>query len=97
METSLSFPNDRTTAYQVIKPGEDGAEQQTVSFILTPPFLGCSIYFRTVCQEKKDYYPDLLFYHLHLRCIEAIDLKVEEFKPEFASNHRKKKGRFWRP
>jgi len=32
----------------------------------------------------KDYYPDLLFYHLHLRCYVVIELKVEEFKPEFA-------------
>jgi len=47
--------------------------------------------------RKKDYYPDLLFYHLHLQCFEVIDLKVEEFKSEFAGNRRKKKGRFWRP
>jgi len=32
----------------------------------------------------KDYYIDLLFYHLHLRCYIVIDLEVEEFKPEFA-------------
>ncbi len=32
----------------------------------------------------QDYYLDLLFYHLHLRCFVAIDLKVESFKPEFA-------------
>jgi len=32
----------------------------------------------------KDFYLDLLFYHLHLRCYVVIDLKVEEFKPEFA-------------
>jgi predicted nuclease of restriction endonuclease-like (RecB) superfamily len=32
----------------------------------------------------KDFYLDLLFYHLHLRCFVVIDLKVEEFKPEFA-------------
>ena len=32
----------------------------------------------------KDYYVDLLFYHLHLRCYVVIELKVEEFKPEFA-------------
>lgn len=34
--------------------------------------------------EEKDYYIDLLFYHLELRAFVAIDLKVEEFKPEFA-------------
>lgn len=32
----------------------------------------------------EDYYLDLLFYHLHLRCYVAIDLKVVPFKPEFA-------------
>jgi len=32
----------------------------------------------------KDYYLDLLFYHLKLRCFIIIDLKIEEFKPEFA-------------
>jgi len=31
-----------------------------------------------------DYYLDLLFYHLHLRCYVVIDLKVVPFKPEFA-------------
>ena len=32
----------------------------------------------------EDFYLDLLFYHLHLRCYVVIDLKVEPFKPEFA-------------
>jgi len=32
----------------------------------------------------EDYYLDLLFYHLHLRCYVVIDLKVVSFKPEFA-------------
>lgn len=32
----------------------------------------------------QDYYIDLLFYHYVLRCLVAIDLKIEEFKPEFA-------------
>jgi predicted nuclease of restriction endonuclease-like (RecB) superfamily len=31
----------------------------------------------------KDYYIDLLFYHLKLRAFVAIDLKVKEFKPEY--------------
>jgi predicted nuclease of restriction endonuclease-like (RecB) superfamily len=34
--------------------------------------------------DGKDYYIDLLFYHLKLRAFVAIDLKVEEFRPEFA-------------
>jgi predicted nuclease of restriction endonuclease-like (RecB) superfamily len=32
----------------------------------------------------QDYYLDLLFYHVHLRCFVVIELKVEDFKPEFA-------------
>ncbi len=31
-----------------------------------------------------DFYLDLLFYHLELRCFVVVDLKVEPFKPEFA-------------
>jgi hypothetical protein len=32
----------------------------------------------------QDYYLDLLFYHLRLRCYIVVDLKIEDFKPEFA-------------
>jgi predicted nuclease of restriction endonuclease-like (RecB) superfamily len=32
----------------------------------------------------EDYFIDLLFYHLKLRCFVVIDLKMEPFKPEFA-------------
>jgi predicted nuclease of restriction endonuclease-like (RecB) superfamily len=32
----------------------------------------------------QDFYIDLLFYHLRLRCYVVIDLKVSEFQPEFA-------------
>lgn len=34
--------------------------------------------------DGEDFYLDLLFYHLRLRCYVVIDLKVENFKPEFA-------------
>ena len=34
--------------------------------------------------DGEDFYVDLLFYHLHLRCFVVIDLKMESFKPEFA-------------
>ncbi len=34
--------------------------------------------------EGKDYYLDLLFYHLRLRCFVVVDLKVGPFKPEYA-------------
>ena len=30
----------------------------------------------------KDFYLDMLFYHLELRCFVVIDLKMGEFKPE---------------
>ena len=32
----------------------------------------------------QDFYLDLLFYHLRLRCFVVLELKIEEFKPEFA-------------
>ena len=32
----------------------------------------------------EDFRLDLLFYHLHLRCFVVIDLKMTEFKPEYA-------------
>jgi predicted nuclease of restriction endonuclease-like (RecB) superfamily len=33
--------------------------------------------------EGDDFYIDLLFYHVKLRCYVVIDLKMESFKPEF--------------
>jgi predicted nuclease of restriction endonuclease-like (RecB) superfamily len=32
----------------------------------------------------QDYYMDVLFYHLKLRCFVVVELKVTEFKPEYA-------------
>lgn len=34
--------------------------------------------------EGDDFYIDLLFYHVKLRCYVVIDLKMEAFKPEFS-------------
>jgi len=34
--------------------------------------------------EAKDYELDLLFYHIRLRCHVVIELKTDEFKPEYA-------------
>jgi predicted nuclease of restriction endonuclease-like (RecB) superfamily len=34
--------------------------------------------------SDQDYYLDLLFYHLQLRCFVVVDLKVGNFKPEYA-------------
>lgn len=33
---------------------------------------------------NQDYYLDLLFYHLKLRCFVVIELKDNDFKPEYA-------------
>ncbi len=34
--------------------------------------------------DRQDFYIDLLFYHLKLRCYVVIELKAAEFKPEYA-------------
>jgi predicted nuclease of restriction endonuclease-like (RecB) superfamily len=34
--------------------------------------------------NEADYFLDLLFYHLHLRCFVVIELKAGKFKPEYA-------------
>lgn len=34
--------------------------------------------------ENEDFYIDLLFYHLRLRCYVVIELKTGDFKPEYA-------------
>ncbi|WP_277601112.1 PDDEXK nuclease domain-containing protein [Pseudoflavitalea rhizosphaerae] len=33
---------------------------------------------------EKEYFIDLLFYHIRLRCFIVIELKVREFEPEYA-------------
>lgn len=33
--------------------------------------------------DNNDYYIDLLFYHLDLRCYIVIELKITEFKPDY--------------
>lgn len=34
--------------------------------------------------DGQDFYLDLLFYHLKLRCFIVVDLKITDFKPEYA-------------
>lgn len=34
--------------------------------------------------SEREFYLDLLFYHLHLRCYVVVDLKKGDFKPEYA-------------
>jgi len=36
-----------------------------------------------ISTDNNDYYIDLLFYHLDLRCYITVELKNKEFKPEF--------------
>ena len=36
-----------------------------------------------ISTENQDYYIDMLFYHLDLRCYIVVELKNEEFKPEY--------------
>lgn len=35
--------------------------------------------------DNQDFYIDLLFYHIKLKCYVAVELKVVEFIPEYAS------------
>lgn len=35
--------------------------------------------------ENKDFYIDLLFYHVKLKCYVAVELKTDEFVPEYGS------------
>ena len=37
-----------------------------------------------VSTDTKDYYIDLVLYHRKLKCLIAIDLKINEFMPEYA-------------
>ncbi len=37
-----------------------------------------------ISTENQDYYIDMLFYHLDLRCYIVVELKNTEFKPEYA-------------
>ena len=36
-----------------------------------------------ISMEDRDYYIDLLFYHLELRCYIVVELKATSFKPEY--------------
>ena len=37
-----------------------------------------------ISTDDHDYYIDMLFYHLDLKCYIVVELKVNEFKPEYA-------------
>ena len=36
-----------------------------------------------ISTDNNDYYIDMLFYHLDLRCYIVVELKTTEFKPEY--------------
>ena len=63
---------------------EDGLLNHIQKFLLE---LGAGFSFvgRQVCLniDGKDFFIDMLFYHLKLRCFMVIELKATEFKPEF--------------
>lgn len=64
---------------------EDALVKHVTQFLLE---LGAGFAFvgRQVCVEvgDKDFYIDLLFYHLKLRCYVVVELKAGEFQPEYA-------------
>ncbi len=64
---------------------EKALTQQIRSFLLELgvgfAFLGSQYHIEV---GEQDFYIDLLFYHVKLRCYVVIDLKIEEFKPEFS-------------
>ena len=41
-----------------------------------------------ISTETTDFYIDLLFYHLELRCYFVVELKADKFKPEYAGSIR---------
>ncbi len=64
---------------------EDKLIEQLKDFILELGYGFCFIGRQhRVVAGKKEYFIDLLFYHRFLKCLVAIELKIGEFKPEFA-------------
>jgi predicted nuclease of restriction endonuclease-like (RecB) superfamily len=64
---------------------EDGLINKLKDFILELGYGFCFIgrQYRVIA-GKKEYFIDLLFYHRFLKCLVAVELKVGEFKPEYA-------------
>jgi predicted nuclease of restriction endonuclease-like (RecB) superfamily len=64
---------------------EKGLVQHIRSFLLELgvgfAFLGSQYHIEI---GDQDFYVDLLFYHVRLRCFVVVDLKATEFKPEYA-------------
>jgi predicted nuclease of restriction endonuclease-like (RecB) superfamily len=73
--------------------GEDARERELEQGLLAHLknfFLELGVGFAFVASQYRleiggsDYFVDLLFYHLKLRCFVVIDLKAKAFEPEFA-------------
>ncbi|MCP5506415.1 MAG: DUF1016 domain-containing protein [Chlamydiales bacterium] len=64
---------------------EDGLIDHIQKFLLELgagfAFVGRQI---NLCVGDQDYFIDLLFYHVKLRCFIVVELKATEFKPEYA-------------
>ncbi len=64
---------------------EDALINQITQFLLELgtgfAYLGRQVYLHV---GESDFYMDLLFYHVRLRCYVVVELKTEKFKPEFA-------------
>jgi predicted nuclease of restriction endonuclease-like (RecB) superfamily len=64
---------------------EEGLLEHVTRFLLELgegfAFVGRQVHLEV---DGEDFYIDLLFYHLHLRCFVVIDLKTGRFKPEYA-------------
>jgi predicted nuclease of restriction endonuclease-like (RecB) superfamily len=76
----LSLTNDHTE-----KDLEDALIEHITKFLLE---LGAGFAFVgrqfLIQVGKKDFYLDLLFYHIKLHCYVVVELKVKEFQPEYA-------------
>ena len=64
---------------------EDGLIEKLKDFILELGYGFCFIGRQhRVVAGRKEYFIDLLFYHRFLKCLVAMELKIGEFKPEYA-------------
>jgi hypothetical protein len=84
----LHLPSFERMMTQVPRPARGGEESDDGKTKRKPAELGTGFafidnqYHLTVGDE--DYYIDLLFYNLKLRCYVAVELKTGKFKPEYA-------------
>lgn len=64
---------------------EDALTEQLIKFLLE---LGSGFAFmgrqRLLVVDNEDFFLDLLFYHTQLHCYVVVELKIDNFKPEYA-------------